>query len=38
MGVASHVFRIVSEFEAVTKREPLIPTGASLDHVPALLP
>jgi arylsulfatase A-like enzyme len=33
--VATHVNRIIGEFEASTKREPLIPMGAPLDHVPA---
>ena len=32
--VAYHVNRIISEFEAGLGREPLIPAGAALDHVP----
>jgi arylsulfatase len=33
--VATHVNRLIGEFEASTKREPPIPLGAPLDHVPA---
>lgn len=32
--VAHHVNRIISEFEASVRREPLVPAGAPLDHVP----
>ena len=32
---ATHLNRIIAEFEASTRREPLIPMGAPLDHVPA---
>ena len=32
---ATHFNRILHEFEASTHREPLIPMGAPLDHVPA---
>ena len=34
-GAATHLNRIIAEFEASTRREPLIPMGAPLDHVPA---
>jgi hypothetical protein len=33
---AVHFGRILREFEASVRREPLIPAGASLDHVPTL--
>jgi arylsulfatase len=32
---ATHLNRIIREFEASTEREPLIPLGAALDHVPS---
>lgn len=32
--VAHHVNRIIGEFEASLRREPLIPAGAPIDHVP----
>lgn len=32
--VAHHVNRIIGEFEASLRREPLIPAGAAIDHVP----
>jgi arylsulfatase len=32
--VAYHVNRIIGEFEASLRREPLIPANAALDHVP----
>lgn len=31
---ATHLNRLIAEFEASTRREPLIPMGAPLDHVP----
>jgi hypothetical protein len=31
-----HFNRLIGEFEAITKREPLIPMGASLDPIPAV--
>jgi arylsulfatase len=33
--VATHFNRIIGQFEATIRREPLIPMGAPLDHVPA---
>jgi arylsulfatase len=32
--VATHLNRLIGEFEASVRREPLIPAGAPLDHVP----
>jgi arylsulfatase len=32
---ATHLNRIIAEFEASTRRDPLIPMGVPLDHVPA---
>jgi arylsulfatase len=32
--VATHVNRLVGAFQASTKREPPIPMGAPLEHVP----
>jgi arylsulfatase len=32
--VSGHIFGILDEFEASVSREPLIPAGAPLDHVP----
>jgi arylsulfatase len=32
--VATHLNRLIGEFEASVHREPLIPAGAPLDHVP----
>ena len=31
---ATHFNKIIGEFEASVRREPLIPAGAPLDHVP----
>jgi arylsulfatase len=33
--VATHLNRIIAEYEASTKREPPIPMGAPLDHIPS---
>jgi arylsulfatase len=33
--VATHVNRLIGEFEDSTKREPPIPLGAPLDHIPS---
>lgn len=32
--VATHMMRLIGTFEASTHREPLIPAGAPLEHVP----
>jgi arylsulfatase len=32
--VATHFNRLIGQFEASLQREPLIPMGAPLDHVP----
>jgi arylsulfatase len=35
-SVATHFDRLIGAFEASTKREPAIPRGAPLEHVPTL--
>ena len=36
--VATHMMRLIGQFEASTRAEPPIPMGAPLDHVPAAPP
>jgi hypothetical protein len=36
--VAHHINRIIGEFEASLRSEPLIPAGVALDHVPQPAP